>query len=306
MIIDVAGAIKKRIQEDIKPMPCDVNRASSIGHPCLKHLVHMRLDWEKAKLPTPELQMIFQEGHNQERQVVIDMLQAGIKVEQQQVPLSWDKYKIRGSIDGIIREGNEEIPFDIKSMSPYSFKQINSDADMYSSKRHYIRGYLAQMSIYLLLKNKELGLFILKDKSSGQIKQIEYSLVMEYAEQLIKKAELINGYVDRKEYPNPIEYDESICGMCSYNHICNPVKVSKDTETIIDNDFIELLERRNELKPLSKELNEIEKTIKSKVENIKEVVAGNWLLTWNTQQRKAFEIPAQEIKTLKIRKIKEK
>ena len=67
----------------------------------------------------------------------------------------------------------------------------------------------------------------------------------------VRIADEINGYVERKEYPHPIPFDSSVCGMCSFNHICMPLKSTPfttiaDAEIFVLEDYLSLDDKRKE------------------------------------------------------------
>jgi len=93
-IPDIAQAIKDKAGERRKLYPCYVNRASELGHPCLRYLVHKRIDWDKATKPSVRVQQIFEEGNLHEDQVCQRITDAGFKIIQQQQNFSWEKYKV--------------------------------------------------------------------------------------------------------------------------------------------------------------------------------------------------------------------
>jgi len=157
-------------------------------------------------------------------------------------------------------------------MSPFTFKQIHTAQDILQSKKHYIRAYAAQMTVYLLLSNCHKGVFIFKDKSSGQLKEIWMELDYQFAEELIQKAERINAHVQQGTVPAPIPYDESVCGRCPFLHICLP-DVTNDPELEAK------LKRRAELAPLRSEYEALDEEVKTAVNERPKVVCGDFLIT---------------------------
>jgi CRISPR/Cas system-associated exonuclease Cas4 (RecB family) len=270
--------ITENKQKKIRLRPCHTNRASSLGHICERKLVFDRTRWEEATLYDVGLQFIFDEGNLQEAQVLKDLAEAGWQVIEQQRDYEWKQYQITAHLDGKIVL-DQAWPLEIKSMNPYTFKQINSAQDIIQSKKHYIRAYAAQAQIYMLLSNSEKAVFIFKDKSSGLLKEIWMELDYQVAEELIRKAERINAYVAKKETPPPIPWDEDICGRCAYGHICLP-EAKREALELTDDPELELkLFRRFELAPARKEYEEIDGEIKDTVREKPKVLVGDFLIT---------------------------
>ena len=55
-----------------------------------------------------------------------------------------------------------------------------------------------------------------------------------------KMALSVNEYVKKKEYPPPMPFDATVCGMCDFNHICTPLKPTSVTTELTDADKFEL------------------------------------------------------------------
>ena len=153
--------------QKIKQWPVNANRASELGHECLKYLVLNRTRWQEKGLHDARLQMIFDMGRMVEDVVQQDLREAGFTIVEQQRPFSWAKYQITGSIDCKLAVDGKVYPTEIKSAAPYSFDSINSIEDIRRHKYHYMRKYLAQLTLYLLMDGNDRGLFLFKNKSTG-------------------------------------------------------------------------------------------------------------------------------------------
>ena len=203
--MDLISIVEQNKIEKAKRFATYTNRASEIGHPCIRYLVYCRNNWQDRKLPDLNKILVFGEGNLQEEKVLKDLQDAGIRVWEQGLIFGdeefFKKHQISGRIDGKIEvTENKRLPLEIKSMSPFVFQSINSISDMTKAKHHWLRKYPAQMCIYLLGSNQEQGVFILKNKSSGKWKQIDAILDYQFAEELIKKSDLINEYISKNEY----------------------------------------------------------------------------------------------------------
>ena len=118
------------------------NYASQVGHPCARHLVYQRLNWQEKLLPEPSKLLIFRDGNTHETDVLKLLAESGIQVVEQQRPFDWKELELRGKIDGRIKLNGHAIPLEIKSINPYDFDKINTVDDLLSSPKPWIRGYV--------------------------------------------------------------------------------------------------------------------------------------------------------------------
>ena len=288
-MLNIVEKILKEKEKKITIYPVKSNQASQLGHPCLRYLVHNRLDWDKKPKHSVKTQLLFDEGNNQEQLVIRDMIDAGIKVEGLQQYFTWEKYQITGKVDGFIRDNSHLYPFEIKSIHPYHFDLINSKDDL--KKKIFLQKYLAQITLYLLMANTEQGFLIFKNKSTGELKQIDITLDYELGEELIQKAEKVNNFVAENKYPDPIEYNEETCTFCPFQSLCPATKTQSEAQILQDEDFENDLSRWYELKKFVKEYDELDKKIKSKLEGIPYIQVGPFFIEGKFIESTKYNIP---------------
>lgn len=287
----------------IKQYPVHVNRASSLGHPCTRFLVFDRTRWAEKTLHGPGLQMIFDLGNDIEDRVLRDLKDAGVAVVEQQRPFSWSEYKISGHIDAKVLIDGGVYPIEIKSMSPFAFDKVNSVDDMKASKYHYMRSYPAQMTLYLLMGNKEVGYFILKNKVNGRMKEVRMDLDYSLGESLLQKASAINAHVAGGTVPDPIEWDDNTCSECGYLHICTPDRIGKEIEVVDDVELEDMLSRRDALLAVHKEYEAIDKELKEVVKEREKILCGNYLITGKWQERGEYTVKPTRFWVTKVAKV---
>ena len=275
----------------IKQWPVRSNRASSLGHPCTRYLVFERTKWNEKVLHGPSLQMIFDLGNDIEDRVLRDLHDAGFEIFEQQRSFEWKEYDITGHIDAKLQIGQTIYPLEIKSMSPFVFEKINTVQDMLNHKYHYVRSYPSQMTLYLLMDNKEAGFFLLKNKTSGAMKEIEITLDYELGEKLLQKADIINMHVRRNTLPNPIEWDDNVCSECGYLHICNPVRTGKEVDIVDDDELLDMLIKRESLQQYAKEFDEIDSILKERLEGRDKLLIGDYYVTGSWRKTTRYEVP---------------
>lgn len=277
--------------KQIKQYPVNSNRASDLGIPCVRYHVLNRTKWQERAMHDVGLQLIFNMGNEIEKIVLRELDEAGITVIEQQRSFQWPEYQITGHTDGTICLDDGQWPLEIKSCSPFVFKAINSVADLTHGKYAYLRKYPAQLTLYCLMSNKEKGVIIFKDKSSGALKEVWIPLDYELGETLLKRAEAVNAHVAAGTLPEPIN-DNLWCDGCAYAHICLPEHIGKEVE-IDTGELASMLDRLEELKPAVKEYEEIDDQVKKAVEGREKVLAGSWLVLGKWAERKSYDIPAE-------------
>lgn len=238
-IPDIVEAVTKVKEKKIVRYRNETNRASGIGYAvpeldgCLRRGVYDRTHYLEKELHDVRAQFIFDEGHSQEKQILRDMDEAGIKVINQQQPFvikdtrpgKTNKILLSGTIEGKIvtsetgGHADELLTFEIKSMNPNIFATMNEFEDF--RKKPWTLAYMAQIMAYMLGENEEIGLFILKDKSNGTLKQIPVPLDYKLGEAIMKTAEIINDHVDADTLPEKRQ-DVDKCWNCPHKKYCLP------------------------------------------------------------------------------------
>ncbi len=205
---DIAEIIKNKIiSEQNKNYACNSLWASECGHDCTRYLVYQQCNWEQAKPTDEELLLVFNEGGNQEKQLLFDLQKAGIKIKDLQINIKIAEANISGKLDcvAICENNNGEsafLPVEIKSMSDIVFNSVNTVEDF--AKYAWTRKYYAQMQCYL--KNDlwfyPEGYFLAKNKSTGKIKLIKdfdggntIKFNENYWKELIKRGKEVKKYV---------------------------------------------------------------------------------------------------------------
>jgi len=288
MIVEQVLAAKKA---KIKQWPVNANQASQLGHECLRYLVLHRTRWQEKTLHDARLQMIFDMGQTIEDATYRDLREAGITIVEQQRPFAWPKYQITGKIDCKLAINGGVYPCEIKSAAPHPFESINSIEDMLRHKYPYMRRYPAQLCLYMLMDNKDKGLFLFKQKSTGELKEVWMELDYTFAESLVQKAEAINAHVAAGTLPEPMEYQDNVCSECPYAHICMPDRIGTEVDVVDDTELLELLSEHETLKPGAKRYDEVDKRITELVTGREKVLAGDFFVEGRWQQRKSYQVP---------------
>ena len=283
--------LRKAKADKIKVYPCNNLRASNLGHPCERYLYLLIKHWDEQKPHDVGLQNIFDLGNTLEEHTINNIKEAGFEVV---TPTCWswkiENPLVTGREDIRIKDENGElIPVEIKGLSPQEWDKLNSVEDFLRSKRYYVRGYPAQLQMYMLHFGKEYGFFALTNKLTGQTKFIEMPFDYDYAEGLLKKAERIYAALDAETPPDPCD-DITVCEGCALQHICGECRrVPADIE--IDGELDELIERKEALAPAKREYEDVDKQIKARVGDREKIITGRYLVTRTSFVKKAFTVP---------------
>jgi CRISPR/Cas system-associated exonuclease Cas4 (RecB family) len=302
-MLDIIQIVNKYYSDKRRHSPCNTNRASSLGHPCNRYLYYCRTAWEKQTLPEVSLQYIYEAGNVIEKACFRELENAGYTIKNQGRDFEYREFKITGHKDADIEIDGVDYPIEVKSMSPFIWEKINTLDDMKNHKKWYIRNYPAQLQIYMLLSNRDKGLFYLKNKVNFQPKVIWMDLDYSFADTLLKKAAAVNSAVDNKIEPERIT-DNTVCAECSFKHICMPDRDFGKGAEVIDNDeLLDLLKKREMLKQHAEDYDEIDEQIKEMVKEKTDLICGEYFITGKFIEKASYKVPA-EIKNKYVEKSK--
>lgn len=289
----------------IKRSPCKSNRASALGNAvpilegCLRRGVYERTHWQEKELHDARVQLIFDEGRHHERIVLADLAAAGVDIIEQNSAFELPAQEITGHVDGTYIEDGIAYPVEIKSMSPNIFPQVNCFDDL--KKKPWLRAYMAQITIYMLQKNIDKGIFILKNKSTGELKQIVVDLDYVLGEACLKTAEAINSHVQAKTLPDRITEMEK-CRDCPFKLTCQPdINFGEPLKIVDDPRFEERLDKYFSLSDSATEYDLTYKIIKGRIEatigDQKElkIICGKYNVTGKRDARNSLRIIIEKI-----------
>lgn len=300
----IEGKIHDFVKSEIKVYPCNNLRASNIGHPCERYLYLLIKHWDEQVPHDEGLQNIFDLGNSMEEYTIKKLKDAGLEVITPTVR-SWkvDNPFITGREDIRIKDPDDGqlYPAEIKGLSPFEWERLNSIDDFYASKRHYVRGYPAQLMVYCWKFEKEKGFFVLTNKLTGQIKIIEVPFDWERADALLKKGERVYKALETDVPPAACD-DMTVCENCQMKHICTAQHTR--TEMDIDDGELEaLINRKEELAPAYRAYNEVNDEIKSCVGDREKVLAGQYVVTTKIINKKEFVVKARQEKRISITRL---
>ena len=299
----INAKLLKAKADKIAIYPCRNLRASNLGHPCERYLYLLIKNWQDQKPHDVGLQNIFDLGNTLEEHTINNIKEAGFEVLTPTCR-SWqiEKPLITGREDIRIKDENGELlPVEIKGISPFEFEKLNTIDDFKNSKKAYIKGYPAQLQIYMLHFGKEKGFFALTNKLTGETKFIEMAFDYDYAENLLQKAERIYRALETETPPEACD-DISHCENCSLAHICGSCRrVPADID--IDEELDALINRKKELAAAKKEYETVDAEIKAKVGEREKVITGEYLIERKSFVKNSFTVPESTQYRINIKRL---
>lgn len=298
--------------------PVRSNTASKLAWPCPcnpitgpRYTVLRRLHWEAAPLPSPETQMIYDEGNLQEKAILRDLQDAGFELIEQQTTVEWKQFQISGHLDAKILIDGLAIPLEVKSLSPWSWDSHRVIDDFFHSKMPWMRGYPGQLLIYMLLSNAERGLLVTKNKQSGKLHAIDFDLntYLHETEEMIQIAEQTNAHLAAGTVPAAVPFEDWVCSKCDMYSVCQP-PIAGDPPTIIDDPtLLEELIEHEQVAAAHKRYEALDKGIKKRFDTYQGVhLIGDYAIDVKIAPRERKELVGTgayfDSATIKIKRFK--
>ena len=302
---NLSSLIHTSVADERNIYPCHVNRASEIGHPCVRYLYLSRKRWADRQLPEVALQFIFNEGNLHEESVFERLRKAGFIITETQRSFHDKNLNISGHIDGFIRHSEEipaPIPLEVKGLSANNWGSINSYADMVNHKQYYVRKYPAQIQTYMYLSEIPFGLFVLKNKQTGKLKFIVCDIDYDYVEGLLKKIEKVNKLLTSEEIPDETTEEVKICQSCPFNHICFKDKDDLPGVVVMEDVAIEEgLKKLEELEKAAEEYKAVKEDVSEALkvkaerergaEGVADILIGDFVCKLKKGSTTKYELP---------------
>jgi hypothetical protein len=299
-------ALRTVLDKEISIYPARAWYPSSLGHPCDRFLVWNFTRWQDKARHDAVLQSIFDEGREHQPLIYKRLEQMGFAIIRESDRPTQYKLKdgavISGRPDGRLAafKGQAYKPTPIleaKTMSSFQWDKTHTVEDLKSSPYPWTRSYYAQGHLYCFLENTPLGLFVLKNKTTGMLKGLPYELDFAFAESLLTRVERrLAPMVAQGVDPDPIPFDPIVCGGCAFEAQCYPPRdFGPGTQVLEDPALVEQLEVRERLKPASDEYQELDRTVKAilKRNGIKMAIAGPFQIELTERGVKEYTVPAR-------------
>lgn len=291
------------LAEEISIFPARSFWPSALDHPCDRQVVWRFTRWELQEPHSPIRQAIFDQGRHYQ-----PLIYARLEAMGYDVVREGDRprqYRVRGGgivsgrPDGKLR-GYRGVRFaspdvlECKSMSGFEYERTHAVEDLKKAKSVWTRLYHAQGQLYAFLEEVPGISFVLYSKATGMLKLIRDELDFGFVERLLERMERLQPMIAAGIDPPPISYDWNVCGGCGFLKQCYPPRDFGQGASIIDDpEFVELLERRELLRPHSREYETIDKAVKARLghEGIEYAIAGPFTIEGTQIDREAYSVP---------------
>ena len=298
MDIDIKSGMDKFLAKKKQTRAVNTNHCSALGELCLRKLFYSRTEYDKAKPVGDYLAGIYKTGKLLEPVIKHIAQSVGMesvpqwRVIAEQTAVNdklFRSYNISGTKDGFLQTRKDGFDWetvgvvDYKTMSDNVFKSINDFDDL---KRYpWTKKYIAQGNLYALADNVEGCMLVCINKQNlGQMKLIWIPLDMEYCERLLSKAEAVNKAVDTKIPPEKIN-EPDVCDACTFKSICCPEYTATGGLEILNNgELVDILDELDELDDTRKHINNLAKRRDALLEKGKNVVIGDYVISWKLSQ----------------------
>lgn len=296
----IEEAQEKYLQDKIYRSRWKSIRASGIGDKCTRRIYYYLTCGELADEMTTDLVSIFEEGKDQEPGVRRFLSELGFEVMKAGFTESWEKFNISGSVDGVLTYGGEQFIVEIKTVSDFAWDKLYEPKDF---DEGYYKKWFAQMQIYLLLFGYKRGIFVLKRKQAKQLRVVEFEIDYDYAEALLKKAEVVNESVKTGVPPEFLSCNPVECKRCPFfGKVCNPpLDFGEGTANIEDPELEKKMARREEIKPVATEYEHLDKELKERLREIPAAICGDFAITGKEGVRKYAASEAKVVKTWSVK-----
>lgn len=174
---------------------------------------------------------IFAEGHAIHQKWQTWLTEAGV-LEQAEVPILNEEYRLMGHADGIINDKKGRAILEIKSvgagtirMEDYeSFKSATSENDMWKKVRQPFPTHLRQLNLYMYCLGIHEGVFIYEWKANQDVKEFSVRYQAELIEDILAGCQsVIRGLESGIPPMRPTLAESSasrICKNCPYSKVC--------------------------------------------------------------------------------------
>lgn len=251
-------------------------RASEAGMACPRYHYHNIVDWFARPSPQSDLLGVFQQGELNERELVKDLIDAGIDFRESQSTYEDKELGIVGRIDGIIVFNKKKYPVEIKSLSPFTFDTITRYEDMIPSpsKPAYFASWTVQLPIYLELTGEDSGFYILRNKVNRMTRFIPVTKeqakeMLKIAKRALKKAK---DAIAQNRPPKPAPAFPNLCETCWVRSVglCPGAnqQVFRDLEELPKDELQVLAAEIKELEPAHKRYEKLRDQLSSIIQPV--------------------------------------
>lgn len=239
-----------------KPSAASSNRASEMGHPCLRYLYLIRMAGHKALPWSLGLQAIFEDGDLHETAVRQAIENMGFRIAGTQTAFPPNAYQIGGKIDVMIAEYQDDsegdpqwvkVGAEIKSMNGPDWDALIEleSSSLLTHPRERVRKYYTQVQLYIYFSGLTEWLLVAKNKWNGQWKIVVVNIDYPHLQESLDRAAAVNEAIRRACPPDFLRGRPDVCRGCRMLEVCQPpVNYGPGLHVVTDPFLLELDETR--------------------------------------------------------------
>lgn len=183
------------------------------------------------------------------------------------------------------------VAVEVKCMQTHMWGNINHWRDLL--RNSWTRKYVRQLMLYMHAKKMTEGLFLIDD-FQGHWKILVVEMDQEFIADAVAKIERAAAARVSGVVPERIPYDNSLCGMCNFQHVCIPDIKADPRIKIVDNVVLaKLLEVREANYESWQKVEKANAAVKKFFEDVKDgaFTIGNFIVARKAGQRKSYDVP---------------
>jgi predicted phage-related endonuclease len=258
---------------------------TELWHPCERRLVLLR----QTPLPIKQAKKFFDVG-NEFEEVALKRLLKVVPVKAYQMPIINEELDMKGVVDIVLETGDF---IEIKSTAN---EYVLDSFGIYESNQ-LTKKYYYQVQAYILLLQREHGIFYVIDRRSGEDYFFDVEKDQAVIDEIKERAIHVKEHLQKGTLPKSIEQFD-LCRACPFYFQCYPEEAKIAVRTVeVSPDFMKKLEIYYAIKSKLKQYEQLEKELK---EELKEWDAGTYkigdkIIKITEYQRAFYNIP-DEIK----------
>jgi hypothetical protein len=304
---EIAASIDRAWRHDLEarrhvPTKHDYVYASSFRE-CTRRMVYEMTVPDQQPALDAHVLAKFRRGDDRERDLLADLTTIGrnadppFRIIGQQERFALRDRKSRtvvvGKVDARLEINGARAPIEVKSWSPFLVDRLDRFDDVFANRWTQSGGY--QLLSYLFGAGEPFGFLLLDQSGVPKLLPVELDRHLDRVEVFLTRAELALDHVVAGTLPDFLEGEPDECTTrCPfYGATCNPPLSAPGGLTVLDDPELEAaLERREAIKKIGKEFNDLDDELKKRLRGVTRGVVGKFEVRgyWGKQPR--LELPA--------------
>lgn len=261
----------------------------------------------------------FRRGKDRERDLLADFTRAGRNSDPPfEVVGREERFELRdhkgrvaivGKVDAQLKIGRMSAPMEVKSWNANVVARIETFDDLFANR--WTRAGAHQLLVYLLAKEEPVGFLLLDRNGLPKLLPVVLNDHLHRMEDFLTRAEIAIDAREKiaglgkltseggkvmftEDYLPPFTTEPSECKYCSFfGSICQPPTFNAGAEIVIDEAWIQKLERWHETLEAGEEHGTLDAELKKHFRGVDMAIAGGFLLEGKWQKDTKYELTAE-------------